>query len=661
MHVQYDARLDDRQLLTPEQLGGLHSDDLDLASLRVELVLEGAAPIPHVDIIFGASSRDRVVVALGLPFDRDNIVWPKCFSAWPEEFLERVSTRVLGELTGKSLQSGHQAFFSNPAAGHASTLEEILKGRSCPGLDHYWAVAQLLARYRLAASALQGGRLLEFACGAGFGAGWLLKRSGLAASYLGLDPDPGYVTLANLLNVDARARFQAGSPDDLGQDRFDCILCFGTIARAADPEVFLESLKSRLNPGGRLMISLPCERWHGFHANRGHWSSWNLSRVRKLIEPHFQKLEYHRHQRPSFTENAFATGRLEPLDPNEDRAHHEGYLMVLEGPLHPEPRRRIVIQRRYARGDALQATPIIRALRTRYPQHLVVASTDVSEVFMNNPDVDLLMATSSGYRPKTDDLVVNLDEAYEKRPHLHILDAYTEVAREPLDDPRPRLFPNRWDYEAAGRLIEQGISKWKQVKYLIAVHLCRTPDRSWPADHWGKFLSAVVSSAEIGVLVVGAGADMGVSDNDYIINCVNKADLLTTAALISLTDCLIGPDSSLLHVAASMGTAAIGLYGMVLPELRVPYGATQSAIIAPVECAGCLKSLPPPVTNPRCKFPKSFCMEAISPQVVLARLESLKAVMQEKKWVRRYDLMRGRGGPARPTAPTAAGAAVAAL
>lgn len=639
-HLEYDVSLDERQILTKDQLGCLYSSELRPMSVRVELVLESGQPVPHVDIAFHAASRDKLVIALGLPIHDDAITWPSSFAAWPEEFLRAASIAALKALTGRSLRSGELAFLCDPKPDFDSSLQEAVKGRCCPGFENYWTVAQLVWRYRFTACASGKGRLLEFACGAGFGAGLLCKSLNGAVSYLGLDPDPTSIRLASLLNVDDRARFRVGSPGDLDEDPFDCILSFDTAARAADPEVFLEDLKRRLKPDGRLIISLPCERWHGFHANRGHWSSWNHTRIRKLLEPHFGNIEYLRHERPRFTENAFATGRPEPLGSGQDHSGHEGYLIVLERPLRAKPRRRIVIQRRYARGDALQATPVIHALRNRYPDHLIVTSTDVTEVFMNNPDIDLLMATSSGYRPGADDLLVNLDVAYEKRPHLHILDAYREASQEPLHDPRLRLFPNRWDHEAAGRFLEHKVESWNRIKYLVAVHLCRTPDRSWPADHWVRFLGAAVAGGETAFLVVGAGSDMAVNDNEYIVNCVNRADFLTTAALISLADCLIGPDSSLLHVAAAVGTPAIGLYGMVLPELRIPYGSFQSAIKAPVECAGCLMSLPPPVTNPRCRFGTSFCMESISPEMVLGRLQSLKATMPEGRWLRRYHLMR---------------------
>ncbi len=638
--VQYDDEPDQRQILTADQLRSLHSEELQIASVRTEPVMCDGNPIPHVDIGVHAASASKLVIALGLPLRGREIAWPSSFSAWSDSALRDLTRRVSAFIEGSSIRPGRTLFCPTRGAPAGAHLEDILRGRSCPGFDDYWTVAKLLWRYRFAASFLKKGRLLELACGTGFGAGLLLKNAGNVTSYLGLDPDPNSIRIAQSVNFDERARFRSAASGEVDEDSFDCIVSFETIARAADPEVFLEALKQRLKSDGRLIISVPCERWHGFHANRGHWSSWNYSRIKKLLEPHFAGVEFYAHARPDFTENAFATGRPQPLDSDADRSGHEGYLIILDGPLPATRRPRVVVQRRYARGDALQATPIIRALRNRHPDRMIVVSTDVTEIFMNNPDVDLLMATSSGYRPSNDDLVVHLDEAYEKRPHLHILDAYAEEAQEPVHDPRLRLFPDRLDFERAARLIERKVANWIHVKYVISVHLCMTPDRTWPSDHWIRFLNTVISGNDMAVLVVGAGSDMAVSDHPFILNCVNQADFLTTAALISLSDCLIGPDSSLLHVAGAMGTSSIGLYGMVLPELRVPYGAAQSAVRAPVQCAGCLMTLPPPVTNPRCKYGKSFCMESISPEMVLARLETLKAVMQERKWARRYDLMR---------------------
>lgn len=639
--MRFDPRLDERQLFTGEQLGGLFADGPNLVAVRYETVVEGGAAVPYVDLIFHARVSDKLVIALGLPIREGLVVWPQVFAVWPSAFLWEASQHATRQLAGQAPPSGH--LFALPGFREALRFdpEVVRDGRSCPGLENYWTIAQLLWRYRFVKSQIAQGRILEVACGPGYGAGMLLKEAPTVDAYVGMDLDADAVELARRSNVDARAQFRCGDLAELDAEAFDWVLSLETVEHTPDPERFLEQLKRHMKPDGRMIVSLPCERWHGFHLNRNHWSAWNLDRIRAFIEPHFEEIEYFTYDRPTFTEHAFDIAQVRPLDWHEDRSRHEGYFMLLRGPRQVKPRPRLVVKRRYARGDALQATPIVHALRRRHPDHTLVVSTDVNEVFSNNPDVDLLMATSSGFRPRPEDRVIDLDGAYERRPSRHILDAYVEAAGATPDDPRLRLHPNRWDYEAARALIAPKLETWSGIEYLVAVHLCTTPDRSWPAAHWIKFLEALRQRPEIGVIVVGAGNDLAVTEHERLINAVNRCDLLTTAACIALADCLIAPDSSLLHVAAAVGTPAIGLYGMASPERRIPYAAMQSAIVAPVDCAGCLHELPPPVTNPRCKFGKSFCMEAIAPDEVLGRFEDVRALTRSRGWRRRLELLAG--------------------
>ncbi len=638
--MHFDPQLDERQLFTGEQLRGLLGGKPSLVAVRYETVLEGSTGVPYVDLIFHIRVSDKLVIALGLPIRDSLIVWPQAFAVWPSVLLREVSQQVLNQLTGQALQSGQLFTLSGFKEALKLNSEVIRDGRSCPGLENYWTIAQLLWRYRFVASYVTG-RVLEVACGPGYGAGMLLKEVPSINAYLGADLDADTVDLARRSNVDARAQFYHGDLAKLDAEPFDWVLSLETVEHTPDPEYFLEQLKRHMKLGGRMIISLPCERWHGFHLNRNHWSAWNLERIRSFIEPHFEYVEYFTYDRPCFTEHAFDIAQVRPLNWHEDRSKHEGYFMLLELPRQPMPRPRLVVQRRYARGDALQATPIVHALRHRHPDYTLVVSTDVNDIFANNPDVDLLMATSSGFRPRPEDRVINLDEAYERRPTQHILNAYIEETGGMLDDLRLRLYPNRWDYEAVLTLIEPKLEMWNSVEYLVAVHLCTTPDRSWPAEHWTQFLDTLTNQRDIGVLVVGAGNDLTVSKHERLISAVNHGDLLTTAALIALADCLIGPDSLLLHVAAAVGTPGIGLYGMASPEQRVPYAAMQTAIVAPVDCAGCLHELPPPVINPRCKFGKSFCMEAITPGTVLRRFATLKSLLQSRVWRRRIELLAG--------------------
>jgi ADP-heptose:LPS heptosyltransferase len=580
---------------------------------------------PHADLYFHFPEKGRLIPALALPIDlaTNRLVWPDAFAGWPQALLSQTSRYVLDLCNGRPAVGQVIATGSFQSVFGAPT-EQLLNGRSIPGLENYWTTAQVLNRYQWVERLVQNGRVLEVATGPGFGAAWLLERQAGVDCYVGVDLDDLAIGLARRLNPPNRARFHLGLLDTLPDTGFDWVLSLETIEHTPDPERFLMELKHRLAPGGRMLVSLPCERWHGFHLNPHHWSAWNYRRIRTFLEPHFGQIAFWRQGRPRFNENALDdTGHITPLQ-EVDVDWDEDYLMLLSEPREAPYRPRVVIQRRYARGDVLQATPIVRAIRDRLPDHTLVVSTDIDEVFAGNPHVDLLMATSSGFRPRADDLVVNLDEAYERRPKQHILAAYADVAGVPLPNPALELHLDCRDYQTVGSLLEQSGDAWQTVTRLVAVHMGVTPDRSWPFTYWQVLIAALNADPHLGVVVVGAGADFHPAAAVRVLDLVGRLDLRETAAAVAMADVLIGPDSALLHVAAAVGTSAVGLYGMVDPRLRIPFGADQIAVRSPVDCAGCLHELPAPNTNPRCKFSKSFCMEAIAPApVITATLQKL--------------------------------------
>ena len=63
--------------------------------------------------------------------------------------------------------------------------------------------------------------------------------------------------------------------------------------------------------------------------------------------------------------------------------------------------------------------------------------------------------------------------------------------------------------------------------------------------------------------------------------------LQNTIAMCSLADCCVSTDSSLIHLAASVGTPAFGLYGPFPGEVRLTTYENVDWINAEKKCAPC--------------------------------------------------------------------------
>ena len=113
--------------------------------------------------------------------------------------------------------------------------------------------AEHLARYRLAAQLAPGRRVLDVACGEGYGTAMLAAAG---ADAVGVDIDPATVDHVRAHHgVAAHVADLAALPFD--DDAFDLVVSFETIEHVQDPEAALDELARVRAPDGLLMISTP--------------------------------------------------------------------------------------------------------------------------------------------------------------------------------------------------------------------------------------------------------------------------------------------------------------------------------------------------------------------------------------------------------------------
>lgn len=135
-----------------------------------------------------------------------------------------------------------------------------------PELEHHdprgrsdYLSAQHVHRYRFAAERIApGSRVLDVACGVGYGSG-MLSEAGL--DVVGLDCDRKLVERAGV--AWPAVQFVHGDALELPFDdeTFDAVVSFETIEHVTDAEAFLGQLRRVLRPGGLLLCSTPNIRY----------------------------------------------------------------------------------------------------------------------------------------------------------------------------------------------------------------------------------------------------------------------------------------------------------------------------------------------------------------------------------------------------------------
>jgi SAM-dependent methyltransferase len=120
--------------------------------------------------------------------------------------------------------------------------------------ENYWFRRHLVV-YEWIAAQVAGRRVIDMACGEGYGSD-LLARS--ASSVVGLDANPEAFEHARARYVRDNLHFERGMVENHGEPgSFDAVVFLQTIEHVIQPRAVLEHMRSLLAPGGVVYVSTP--------------------------------------------------------------------------------------------------------------------------------------------------------------------------------------------------------------------------------------------------------------------------------------------------------------------------------------------------------------------------------------------------------------------
>ena len=281
-----------------------------------------------------------------------------------------------------------------------------------------------------------------------------------------------------------------------------------------------------------------------------------------------------------------------------------------EGFLRQDPRQ-VLVLRVDRIGDLIVSTPFFRAFRRRYPHARVVAlvSSMNAVVLERSPDLDEVWVFSWRNLGKIlwrlwrcrFDLVVDLNPAYSLTSGLlarfsrsgvrvsyrcrddryfynfvidpggekeHMLEKLERMARalglERLEN-RYRVYPSvGQEREAQSKLAELG---WRQEELWIGIHPGNVKkfDNRWPERKFSELADRIILETGAKLLFIqGPGEEFLIRNiMEWMTHkgsrVLEPLPLLTTAAVLSRLKLLICNSTSLLHLAAAMGTPTLCL------------------------------------------------------------------------------------------------------
>jgi SAM-dependent methyltransferase len=156
---------------------------------------------------------------------------------------------------------------------------------------HSYHGAQHVVRYATVKDIAAGKRVLDVACGEGYGARLLLEWG--AREVVGLDISPAAIDAAKRQFGGKDVTFLVGDAESLDTaladvEPFDLVVSFETVEHLARPDDFLAALPTVLAPGGTIVISCPNDHAYSRsgHDNPFHIRPYTFDDFRSLTQQH---------------------------------------------------------------------------------------------------------------------------------------------------------------------------------------------------------------------------------------------------------------------------------------------------------------------------------------------------------------------------------------
>jgi len=316
---------------------------------------------------------------------------------------------------------------------------------------------------------------------------------------------------------------------------------------------------------------------------------------------------------------------------------------------------RILIVRFSSLGDVVLITPLLRAIRHRWPQSEITLVTKLAfaPVVTGNPHVSRLITLAPGetlgslvgrLRRFVFDYRLDLHgslrshavrralggrwRGYGKRrlarrlmiwtsrravvPPRAVAERYFEAARE-LDvspDGGPaEVFPAPADTARAAEIVRGDY-------VVVAPGACHATKR-WPPAQW-RALTAALAARGRQMVALGDSAERELVNGPGVVEAYGTG-LGTAAALLRGARAAVCHDSGLMHLATAVGTPVVALFGPTVPEFGfAPYRARHVVVERPLGCRPCS-----PFGGPRCPKGHHRCLRDIDPADVMTALEAV--------------------------------------
>jgi len=327
-------------------------------------------------------------------------------------------------------------------------------------------------------------------------------------------------------------------------------------------------------------------------------------------------------------------------------------------------------------GDVIFSSPIFKALKSAYPQAKIscLAVPRVKEILESIPEIDEIiiydekskhwnplakLGLIAELRRKKFDIVFLLHRSWTRaflvflagipqrvgydakgrgvflthkvvplKEPVHRRDYYLNVIESfgvKVQDRRTRLSVDpESQEEIQTTLSRKGI---KPEDFLVVIHPGANWDlKRWPLENFARLIQQLMLAGDKKVVIPGSSKDEPLVREIISHRAMNRlrpvvltgqTNLKQLIALMKRANLVISSDSGPLHVATSVGTAVIGLFGPTRPEVTGPCGVGKAVVLQ--KEVGCNHE---PCYYLEC--PDNICMQAVTVHEVMNEVAKIR-------------------------------------
>lgn len=332
----------------------------------------------------------------------------------------------------------------------------------------------------------------------------------------------------------------------------------------------------------------------------------------------------------------------------------------------------LVIKLRYL-GDVLLGTPVLRALRERFPDAHIAAAVNsgTEDILKRNPDLDEVLVVERGglasqlrfleeIRRRRFDCVIDLTDGDRAAIVARFSGAavriglneehrwrgllYTVVARpgpgtthrierdletvrslgiEPKSGMPVLRTSDQDDREAAGLLDEIAGEPLSEGTHPLVMFQpgARYWFKAWPAERFADLADRLSARGERRILIGGHAGERSLAEDiaerarSKPLVLAGRTTLLHYAAILKRCALFVGNDNGPMHMAAALGVPVVALFGPSNPAEWGPRGDRVEVLYKGLDCRRCF--------HPTCTRGENNCMRLISADEVSAAAQRL--------------------------------------